>query len=62
MNTYQEMGYENREDYLKSLADDFDLTICDVKLIADVLGDTEDFDGLVTTLDEYAQMLDFSNV
>jgi hypothetical protein len=53
MNNYQQMGYESRRDYLESLADDFGLPVDDVFMMADLLGPSEDFDGLVTSLEDY---------
>ena len=55
MNIYQENGYENRREYLQELADEHDLQFSDVVAISDSLGGSnEDFDGLVTTLEDYA--------
>lgn len=56
---YTAEGYENRDDYLKCLADDFDVPLKTVRMLADVLGPNEDFDGLVTSLEDYAETLDF---
>ncbi len=53
MNNYQQMGYESRRDYLENLADDFGLPVDDVLTLADLLGPSEDFDGLVTSLEDY---------
>jgi hypothetical protein len=50
---YEENGYADREDYLNCLADDFDVDIDTVKSIAEVLGEIEDFDGLVVALEDY---------
>ena len=55
MNTYQREGYENRRDYLLSLADDTGVDISLVMALADMLGEEEDFDGLVTSLEDYAE-------
>ncbi len=52
MSVYTEMGYENRQDYLKSLSDDFGIDLETVFMLADLLGPNEDFDGLVTTLED----------
>jgi len=53
-NIYVKNGYKNRRDYLKSLALEFDIPYSIVATCADMLGESEDFDGLVTTLeDEY---------
>ena len=49
---YIENGYENREDYLQCLAEEYDADIETVKALADVLGESEDFDGLVTALED----------
>ena len=55
MSVYQEMGYESRRDYLTSLADEYGIDPVIVFTLASMLGPSEDFDGLVTSLeDEYA--------
>ena len=55
MSIYQEMGYESRRDYLTSLADEYGIDPVIVFTLASMLGPSEDFDGLVTSLeDEYA--------
>ena len=49
---YKEKGYESRKEYLDELAEDYgDI----VYVLADILGPTEDFDGLVTELEDYAE-------
>jgi hypothetical protein len=55
MTTYQREGYENRRAYLLSLADDTGVDIKTVMALADLLGPSEDFDGLVTSLEDYAE-------
>jgi len=55
MNVYQENGYKDRKDYLKSLAEDFDMEYEDVLMLATTLGEEEDFDGLVTALEDYCE-------
>lgn len=52
-NIYIEKGYESRKDYLNSLAEDYGTDYDTVKLLADLLGPTEDFDGLVTSLQDH---------
>jgi len=59
MTIYQEMGYENRKDYLKGLADDYLVPLDIVYTAAQMLGPDEDFDGLVTTIQDYADKQDF---
>ena len=52
MNDYQANGYANRRDYLESLAQEYPREI--VFALASMLGPNEDFDGLVTALEDYA--------
>ncbi len=49
---YQENGYTDRDDYLKSLSEDYGVPIEAVLALADVLGPDEDFDGLVSNLED----------
>jgi hypothetical protein len=51
-NPYEEMGYPTRRAYLKGLADDFGVDIEIVLSLASALGPNEDFDGLVTELED----------
>ena len=52
---YKDNGYADRNDYLASLAEDFGLDLeSEVRPLADLLGPNEDFDGLVTALEDYA--------
>lgn len=55
MTVYKENGYSNREDYLKSLAEDFDMDYKDVVMLATTLGESEDFDALITSLEDYCE-------
>ncbi|WZB35716.1 hypothetical protein FtMidnight_36 [Enterobacteria phage FtMidnight] len=52
MNVYQENGYENRRHYLECLAEDTGHDLQTVLALADLLGPNEDFDGLVTSLED----------
>lgn len=53
MDIYRENGYDDREDYLSCLAEEYDLDLEDqVRPIADLLGPGEDFDGLVAMLED----------
>jgi len=54
MNPYKAHGCTNRRDYLEALADSLEIDIKTVLVLADLLGPTEDFDGLVTSLRDYA--------
>lgn len=53
MSVYEENGFTSRKEYLKSLAEDYDMEYNTVVLLATTLGATEDFDGLVTALEDY---------
>jgi hypothetical protein len=55
MNTYEKLGYEDRLDYLKQLAEDMDVDYGIVLQMADLLGPDEDFDGLVSMLEDYCE-------
>lgn len=50
MTIYQEMGYACRRDYLESLCEEYPRE--QVYALADLFGPTEDFDGLVTALED----------
>lgn len=52
MNIYQENGFKNRKEYLEDLADMYDVDYDIVKSMSDTLGSSEDFDGLVSMLEE----------
>jgi hypothetical protein len=58
MTIYQENGFQTRREYLDSLADDLGLDPRTVYLMAEMLGPSEDFDGLVTSLEDYAAELE----
>lgn len=53
---YLENGYESREDYLNSLAGDYGVNVNTVHALADMLGPNEDFDGLLSELEDAADM------
>ena len=57
MNDYQANGFSSRRHYLDSLADDFGLDCSTVYMMADMLGPSEDFDGLICALDDYSEEL-----
>jgi len=52
MDIYIERGYKSRIDYLKCLADDYGVPYQTVRALAGMLGENEDFDGLVTSLED----------
>ena len=55
-NIYQENGYADRGDYLNCLSEDYGVSIEDVYSLAEMLGEHEDFDGLVCALED-AEMI-----
>ena len=54
-NIYVAKGYKNRSDYLANLAMDYGVSKNTVFAIAYMLGESEDFDGLITELEEFAE-------
>jgi hypothetical protein len=58
---YAANGYKDRDDYLASLAGDRRYNMMAVRMIADMLGPSEDFDGLVSELDDFECMGLFDN-
>ena len=52
MSIYEEHGYDSRKDYLDNLAEDFGVDTDTVYTLASMLGKIEDFDGLVTSLED----------
>lgn len=55
MTIYEENGFTSRKDYLESLAECHDMEYDTVVMLATTLGATEDFDGLVTALEDYCE-------
>ena len=52
-NIYIENGYQSRKDYLISLSEEYDVDKSIVFSIASMLGSEEDFDGLVSMIQDY---------
>lgn len=52
-NIYIRNGFKNRKDYLTNLAMDFDIPLKIVLSMASILGENEDFDGLVSSLEDF---------
>ena len=55
-NPYTDNGYSSRADYLAQLCDEYPADV--VHTLADLLGETEDFDGLVSMLEDYSETED----
>lgn len=54
MSVYQEHGYNDRNDYLSSAAEEYGVDPYVVSCLADLLGENEDFDGLINGLEDYS--------
>ena len=54
--TYTRHGYKNRRQYLESLADDNGVSLEIVLSLSELLGPSEDFDGLVNAVQDAASM------
>jgi hypothetical protein len=54
LESYLEYGAESRAEYLEMLSEDYGIDLDIVHAMADVLGPMEDFDGLVTSLEDMA--------
>ena len=52
-NIYQINGYKNRKEYLFAMAEEYGVDEETVFLMADMLGKDEDFDGLISMLEDY---------
>ena len=52
-NIYKSKGFNDRADYLNQLSEEYCVSIYEVKAVADLLGETEDFDGLVSMLQDF---------
>lgn len=50
--SYLESGCETRGEYLVQLADEYCVSLSTVRQLAAILGPNEDFDGLVTSLED----------
>ena len=51
-NICQENGYADRDDYLTCLSEDYRISLDYVYSLVDILGENEDFDGLVSALED----------
>lgn len=56
MSIYTENGYKNRRDYLECLADEYGQDV--VEALISIYPASEDFDGLITALEDYSETLD----
>lgn len=51
---YTENGYDNRRDYLRCLAEENEVPLSTVVMLSQLLGEDEDFDGLVVAVEDAA--------
>lgn len=58
-NPYIDNGYLGRKHYLQCLADEYGVDRTTVFAMAQLLGPSEDFDGLVSALEDAADRLAF---
>jgi hypothetical protein len=56
---YIENGFANRRAYLENLADEYGVDRTTVFAMAQLLGPSEDFDGLISALEDEADRLAF---
>ena len=55
MSIYEKNGYADRKAYLQSVAEEFELPYAVVSATAAMLGPSEDFDGLISMLEDYQE-------
>jgi hypothetical protein len=53
MTIYEKEGHGTRKQYLNHLAEQYGVSRQDVAIMAELLGESEDFDGLVSMLDDF---------
>lgn len=56
LSVYERNGYRNRAHYLQCLADENGVPLSVVHALAGMLGPSEDFDGLVTSIEDAIDM------
>ena len=56
-NIYQQNGYADRDNYLTCLSEDYGVSIEDMYSLAEMLGENEDFDGLICALEDAEYLL-----
>ena len=52
MSIYTEKGYADRQDYLRCMSEDYNVDIQTVRMLANLFGPDEDFDGLLVSLED----------
>ncbi len=57
-NVYKENGFDSRNDYLVFLAQEYGMSLDEVFHLANLLGENEDFDGLLNALEDAHDLWD----
>jgi len=52
-NVYKENGYKDRKEYLETLSEEYGMDLDTIYVLADTLGEVEDFDGLVNACEDF---------
>ena len=52
-NPYRQYDCDTRDEYLRMVAEEYNVPISTVYALADMLGPNEDFDGLITELEDF---------
>lgn len=60
-NLYSKLGFKNRKEYLDDLAIEYEIPNDVVYACADSLGEGEDFDGLLSMLEDAVDMFENQN-
>ena len=53
-NPYTENGYKNREQYFESLSEEYNVSLEVIIEMAEFMGQSEDFDGLVNMIKDFS--------
>ncbi len=59
MSAYTDNGYKDRGAYLRSLAEEYGIPLDRVQVMASMLGPNEDFDGLVSELEDMESEMEY---
>ena len=54
---YLQNGYKNKDDYLKSLSEDYGVPLETVYVLAEALGESEEWDALISALEDAEGMI-----
>lgn len=55
---YQQNGYRDRRHYLECMSEDYGVPLETVLVMAECLGADEDFDGLISSLEDASDCMD----